>query len=58
MTDIKSQWKPWGIAFMVGATLGLFVEQAIVLNSIKKDCEILGAFRIAETPYHCRPSTK
>lgn len=56
--ETKSMWKMWGVAFMAGATLGLLVEQAIMFNSIKKDCEILGAFRIGETPYHCKPSTK
>jgi hypothetical protein len=58
MTDIKNQLKPWGIAFIVGATVGMIAEQQIVLNTIKKDCEILGIFRIAETPYHCKPSFK
>lgn len=58
MTDIKNNIKPWAIAFIVGATIGMFVEQQIVLLTIKKDCEILGIFRIAETPYHCKPSIK
>jgi len=50
--------KGWAVAFIVGATLGMIVEQEIVLNIIKKDCEILGIFRIANTPYHCKPSFK
>jgi hypothetical protein len=58
MTDIKSNIKPWAIAFLIGATIGMLVEQEIVLKTIKKDCEILGIFRIAETPYHCKPSIK
>lgn len=58
MTDIKSNIKPWAIAFLIGATVGMVAEQQIVLNTIKKDCEILGIFRISETPYHCKPSFK
>lgn len=46
------------VAFVIGATVGMFVEQQIVLHTIKKDCEILGLFRIAETPYYCKPSIK
>lgn len=56
--DMKETWKRWGVAFIVGATLGLVVEQYIFMSAIKKDCEILGAFRVGETPYHCKPSVK
>lgn len=55
---MKETWKRWGIAFIIGATIGLIVEQAIFMSMIKKDCEILGAFRVGDTPYQCRPSFK
>jgi hypothetical protein len=50
--------KGYGVAFLIGATLGLIVEQAIMINAIQKDCEILGLFRFGDTPYFCKPSTK
>jgi hypothetical protein len=50
--------KCWAVAFIVGATVGMIVQQAILINSMKKDCEILGLFRIGETPYFCKPSVK
>lgn len=56
--SMKETWKRWGIAFIIGATIGLIVEQAIFMSMIKKDCEILGAFRVGDTPYQCRPSFK
>lgn len=52
---MKETWTRWGIAFIIGATLGMIVEQTIIMNSIKKDCEILNAFRLGETPWMCRP---
>lgn len=59
MTDeTKQTWKRWGIAFILGATFGLIVEQTIFMAMIKKDCEILGAFRIGDTPYYCKPVAK
>lgn len=47
--------KGWGIAFVVGATLGMMVEQYIIIQSIKKDCEVLLSFRINDNPYTCKP---
>ena len=56
--ETKAQWKIWGIAFLIGATVGMFAQQQIFIQSLKKDCEILGLFRIGETAYHCKPITK
>ena len=50
--------KGYGVAFLIGATLGMFVQQQIYIHTLQKDCEILGLFRIADTPYHCKPSIK
>jgi hypothetical protein len=50
--------KGYGVAFLIGATLGMFVQQQIYIHTLQKDCEILGLFRIGETPYHCKPSIK
>ena len=47
--------KTWGIAFLIGATLGMLVEKAIILNEIQKDCSVLLAFRINDLPYTCKP---
>jgi hypothetical protein len=57
-TEIKTQWKIWGIAFLIGTTVGMFAQQHIFIHSLQKDCEILGLFRIGDTPYHCKPSIK
>jgi hypothetical protein len=57
-TEIKTQWKIWGIAFLIGTTVGMFSQQHIFIYSLQKDCEILGLFRIGDTPYHCKPSIK
>jgi hypothetical protein len=46
--------KQWAIAFLVGALLGMFVEQQIFIHNIKKDCEILGMFRFGDTSFNCR----
>jgi hypothetical protein len=56
--ETKAQWKIWGIAFLIGTTVGMFTQQQIFIQSLKKDCEILGLFRIGETAYHCKPITK
>lgn len=56
--ETKAQWKIWGIAFLIGTTVGMFAQQQIFIQSLKKDCEILGLFRIGETAYHCKPITK
>ena len=56
--ETKAQWKIWGIAFLIGATIGMVVQQQIFIQSLKKDCEILGLFRIGDVPYHCKPSIK
>ena len=48
-------WKSWGIAFLIGATVGMLAGQQILLTSIKKDCEVLLKFRINDIPYNCRP---
>jgi len=47
--------KGWGIAFIIGATLGMIVEQQIIVRSIQKDCSVLLAFRINDLPYTCKP---
>jgi hypothetical protein len=57
-TETKAQWKIWGVAFLIGTTVGMFAQQQIFIQSLKKDCEILGLFRIGETAYHCKPITK
>jgi len=57
-TEIKTQWKIWGIAFLIGATLGMLFQQLMHIQSLKKDCEILGLFRIVDTAYHCKPFVK
>lgn len=44
----------WGFAFLIGSVLGLMAEQIIISNTIKKDCEILGAFRINNSAYTCK----
>jgi len=44
----------WGYAFLIGSMLGLIAERFIVHNAIHKDCEIIGAFRIGDTAYHCK----
>jgi len=45
----------WGCAFLIGSILGFIVEQTIMHSTIHKDCELLGAFRIGNTAYHCKP---
>ena len=57
-TETKAQWKIWGVAFLIGTTAGMAVQQQIFIQSLKKDCEILGLFRIGDVPYHCKPSIK
>lgn len=47
--------KGLGIAFIIGATLGMIVEQQIVIRSIEKDCSVLLAFRVNDLPYTCKP---
>lgn len=44
----------WGIAFLLGTLLGMIVERQVFINSIMKDCEILGMFRFGETSFNCR----
>jgi len=56
--EIKTHWKIWGIAFLIGTTVGMFAQQHIFIHALQKDCEILGLFRIGDTPYHCKPSIK
>ena len=50
--------KGYGVAFLIGSTLGMLVQQQLYIQSLKKDCEILGLFRIGDVPYHCKPSIK
>ena len=45
----------WGVAFIIGATLGMLVEKAVILNEIQKDCSVLLAFRVNDLPYTCKP---
>ena len=45
----------WGVPFIIGATLGMLVEKAIILNEIQKDCSVLLAFRVNDLPYTCKP---
>jgi hypothetical protein len=44
----------WGIAFLLGTLLGMIVERQVFIQSIVKDCEILGMFRFGETSFNCR----
>jgi hypothetical protein len=57
-TETKAQWKIWGVAFLIGATIGMLLQQQIHIETLKKDCEILGLFRIGDTPYYCKQSAK
>jgi hypothetical protein len=50
--------KSLAVAFVVGAFVGMILEQVVMINSIKKDCEILGLFRFGDAPYYCKPSIK
>jgi hypothetical protein len=50
--------KGYGVAFLIGATLAMLVHQQIFIHTLQKDCEILGLFRIGDTPYYCKPSIK
>jgi len=50
--------KGYGVAFLIGSTLGMLVHQQMFIQSLKKDCEILGLFRIGDVPYYCKPSIK
>ena len=52
------KFKNIAVAFLVGAFFGMIVEQAIMINTIQKDCQILGLFRFGENPYYCKPSIK
>lgn len=54
--ETKQTWKRWGVAFIIGATLGMLVEQQIFMSYIQKDCEILGMFRFGNTAFSCRAS--
>lgn len=53
--DTKATIKTWGVAFLIGATIGMIAGQQILLTSIKKDCEVLLKFRINDIPYNCKP---
>jgi hypothetical protein len=50
--------KGYVVAFLIGATLGMLVQQQAYIHSMQKDCEILGLFRIGDIPYYCKPSVK
>lgn len=52
---MKEQIKGWAIAFVIGATFGMLIEKAIIINEIQKDCSVLLAFRINDLPYTCKP---
>ena len=52
--ETKTNWKQWAIAFLIGTLLGMLVEQQIFMQSIRKDCEILGMFRFGDTSFNCR----
>jgi hypothetical protein len=47
--------KSWGVAFILGATVGMLFEKAVIFNEIQKDCSVLLAFRINDLPYTCKP---
>ncbi len=55
---LTDTFKRWGIAFIIGATLGLILGQNRVFDSIAKDCEILGMFRVGNSAYTCKFTTK
>jgi len=50
---MKEQIKISAVMFLIGSVIGMFAEQQIILNAIKKDCEILSSFRIGDTAFIC-----
>lgn len=50
--------KRWGIAFLIGATVGLIYGQNRTFAQIEKDCLVLNSFRINETAFNCKFTTK
>jgi len=46
--------KGYVVAFLIGTLLGMIVERQVFIESIVKDCEILGMFRFGETSFNCR----
>jgi hypothetical protein len=46
--------KCYVVAFLIGTLLGMIVERQVFIESIVKDCEILGMFRFGETLFNCR----
>lgn len=51
---ILDSFKRWGIAFILGGVLGAFIGEVRYANYVKKDCEVIGAFRQGEVAYQCR----
>jgi len=52
---MMDKMKTWGVAFIIGATLGMLIEKEIIVREIQKDCSVLLAFRINDLPYTCKP---
>lgn len=46
--------KGYGVVFLIGTFIGMVCQQQIFIQSIKKDCEILGMFRFGDTSFNCR----
>lgn len=57
LQDYSDVMKRWGIAFVIGATVGLVIGQNRVFDMIEKDCQVLSMFRINETAYACKFTT-
>jgi hypothetical protein len=48
--DMKKYAAVWIVAVIVGFTMG----KIYTWDSIISDCKVLGTFRIANTPFHCK----
>jgi hypothetical protein len=46
----------WGLAF--GLLFGAVITTATDQRSIKQDCQIMGAFRLGDQVYDCKPRGK
>jgi hypothetical protein len=46
----------WGLAF--GLLFGAIITTAADQRSIKQDCQIMGAFRLGDQVYDCKPRSK
>jgi cytochrome c biogenesis protein CcdA len=46
----------WGSA--IGLLFGAVITTAADQRSIKQDCQVMGAFRLGDQVYDCRPRSK